>query len=84
MMTSHNIFRVSSTQNFIPKLAQSYTNIFYISGVLETSYEDFESGEDVYEAIGGVLHEVASDKTEDDIKWEFFSHNFFTNFFSIF
>ena len=56
---------------FKTKLFQNqhkFTNNVYISGVLETSYEDFESGEDVYEAIGGVLHEVASDKTEDDIK----------------
>lgn len=37
-------------------------------GVLETSCEDFESGDDVFEAIGGVLQEVTNDKTEEDIK----------------
>ena len=47
---------------------------FFLSkGVLETSFDDFESGEDVYEAIGGVLQEVALDKTEDDIKYVTFT-----------
>lgn len=33
-----------------------------------SSVEDFESSEEIYEAIGEILHEVASDKTEDDIR----------------
>ena len=45
----------------------------FTKGVLETSFDDFESGEDVYEAIGGVLQEVALDKTEDDIKYVTFT-----------
>ena len=44
------------------------TPFSFQKGVLETAFDDFESGEDVYEAIGGVLQEVALDKTEDDIK----------------
>ena len=42
---------------------------FFLSlGVLETSGEDFESGDDIFEAIGAVLQEVAIEETEDDIK----------------
>ena len=37
-------------------------------GVLETSGEDFENGSDVFEAIGGVLNEVAIEKSEDEIR----------------
>ncbi|KAL1501844.1 hypothetical protein ABEB36_007094 [Hypothenemus hampei] len=40
----------------------------YVEGVLESSADDFEDVDEVYEAIGAVLHEVSSDKTEDDIK----------------
>ena len=46
----------------------SFGYIFLSLGVLETSGEDFESGDDIFEAIGGVLQEVANEKTEDDIK----------------
>lgn len=43
------------------------TSLF--KGVLETSCEDFQDGNDVFEAIGGVLQEVATNgKTEEDIK----------------
>ena len=37
------------------------------SGVLEASCDDFESSEDVFEAIGGVLSEV-SDKSDSDLR----------------
>ena len=46
----------------------SFSNVFLALGVLETSAEDFESGDDIFEAIGGVLQEVANEKSEDDIK----------------
>ena len=48
----------------------TYVNLtnFDILGVLETSGEDFESADDIFEAIGAVLGEVANEKTEDDIK----------------
>ena len=45
-----------------------FNNFWYFTGVLETSGEDFESADDIFEAIGAVLGEVANDKTEDDIK----------------
>ncbi|XP_077098174.1 ATP-binding cassette sub-family F member 3 [Siphateles boraxobius] len=39
----------------------------YITGVLGSGGSDFEDGEEVFEAIGGVLQEVG-DKNEDDIR----------------
>lgn len=32
---------------------------YYVEGILESSKDDFEDGDEVYEAIGEVLHEVA-------------------------
>ena len=40
----------------------------YIEAVLETSGDDFENGDEVFEAIGGVLQEIDQNKTEDSIK----------------
>jgi len=40
----------------------------YVESVLETSVDDFENIDDVYEAIGGILHEVEVSKTEEDIR----------------
>ncbi|XP_030751245.1 ATP-binding cassette sub-family F member 3 [Sitophilus oryzae] len=40
----------------------------YVEGVLENGADDFEDSDEVYEAVGEVLHEISSDKTEDDIK----------------
>ena len=40
----------------------------YIESVLETSGDDFENEQDMFEAIGGVLQEVDQNKTEDSIK----------------
>lgn len=42
--------------------------IQYIEGILSGSADDFESGEDLYEAIGDLLHEIASDKAENDVR----------------
>lgn len=40
-----------------------------ISGVLDSGGPDFEDGEEVYDAIGGVLQEVSVDsKNEDDVR----------------
>lgn len=40
-----------------------------VSGVLDSGRADFEDGEEVYEAIGGVLQEVSTDsKNEDDVR----------------
>ncbi|XP_044259705.1 ATP-binding cassette sub-family F member 3 [Tribolium madens] len=40
----------------------------YVEGVLENGADDFQDSEEVYEAIGEVLQEVSSDKTEEDIR----------------
>lgn len=37
-------------------------------GILESGADDFENSEDLYEAIGEILHEVSSNKSIDDIK----------------
>ncbi|KAF4088875.1 hypothetical protein AMELA_G00059760 [Ameiurus melas] len=45
------------------------TEVFdYITGVLGSGGSDFEDGEEVFDAIGGVLQEVAADKNEDDVR----------------
>jgi ATP-binding cassette subfamily F protein 3 len=41
---------------------------YFFLGILENGAEDFENGNEIYEAIGEILHEVAANKTEDDIK----------------
>ena len=40
----------------------------YVQSVLETSGEDFESPDDLFEAIGEVLQEVDGEKTEPEIQ----------------
>lgn len=40
----------------------------YIESILETSGDDFESCDDLFEAVGEVLQEVDEDKNEDDIR----------------
>lgn len=30
--------------------------------------EDFETSDDIYEAVGEILHEVAGDRTDDEIR----------------
>lgn len=37
-------------------------------GVLSGSAEDFESGDDLYDAVGDILHEMAVEKVEDDVR----------------
>ena len=45
-----------------------FLNYYYIiPGVLESG-DEFHSSNDVYEAIGEVLHDVASDRDEDSIR----------------
>lgn len=40
-----------------------------VSGVLDSGGADFEDGEEVYDAIGGVLQGVSADsKNEDDVR----------------
>lgn len=38
------------------------------AGVLDSGGSDFEDGEEVFDAIGGVLQEVAAEKNEDDVR----------------
>ncbi|XP_070561680.1 ATP-binding cassette sub-family F member 3-like [Ptychodera flava] len=40
----------------------------YVNGILEGGTEDFSSSEDLYDAIGEMLQEVAEDKSDDEIK----------------
>jgi ATP-binding cassette, subfamily F, member 3 len=36
--------------------------------VLSQSSEDFDNSDDIYEAIGEILHEISSNKTENEIR----------------
>lgn len=42
--------------------------IQYIEEVMEGSNDDFFTGNDVYDAVGEVLHEIAREKSEEDIR----------------
>ena len=44
------------------------THSFLIPGVLETSSDEFESSDEVFEAVGGILQEVDASKEEDQIR----------------
>lgn len=41
---------------------------FFFAGILTGGADDFESGDDLYDAIGDLLHEIAAEKAEDDIR----------------
>lgn len=58
-------------ENYFARIFFSLDHMFvdFISGILENSADDFEDGDEIYEAIGEILHEVAANKTEDEIKW---------------
>lgn len=43
-----------------------FTIVF--SGVLKNGADEFEDSEEIYEAVGEVLQEVSSDKSETDIR----------------
>lgn len=49
--------------------------IFLFSDILSGGADDFEDSDEVYEAIGAVLHEVSTDKSEDEIKYDIHSLN---------
>lgn len=40
----------------------------YVEGILASGADDFEDSNELYDAIGEVLHEVADNKSEDDIR----------------
>jgi len=55
--------------------------------VLSNSADEFEDSEDVYEAIGHVLEEVAEDKSEGEIRSAWHAFNpapFFNPFFALY
>lgn len=56
----------SKVCNCVSESSVSVTHPF--SGILTGGAEDFESGDDLYEAIGAILHEIAAEKAEDDIR----------------
>lgn len=40
-----------------------------VPGVLDSGVTDFEDGEEVYDAVGGLLQDVSADsKNEDDVR----------------
>ncbi|XP_020606555.1 ATP-binding cassette sub-family F member 3-like [Orbicella faveolata] len=39
----------------------------YVTDILESGSDDFESGEDIHDAVGSILTEVAGDEGEEDI-----------------
>ena len=45
-------------------------HFFSASGVLDSS-DDLHSGEDVYEAIGGLLEDAVGAEREGEIRWVF-------------
>lgn len=72
----------SDLQNYVESKSMSCTHFFRISrsashliiacfnlfsGILD-SVDDFDTSEEIYEAIGEILHEVGADKSEKDIK----------------
>jgi len=49
------------------------SRLYFRKGILDSSKDDFEDGDEVYEAIGHVLHEV-TDKSQNEVR----SVNMFT------
>lgn len=70
-----------TTANCASLLKQEFPSIDdemkdYIEGVLSSGMDDFESSDDLYDAIGAILHEVSEDKTENDIRYVHFTQSF--------
>uniref|UniRef100_A0A0V0G5K9 ATP-binding cassette sub-family F member 3 n=1 Tax=Triatoma dimidiata TaxID=72491 RepID=A0A0V0G5K9_TRIDM len=40
----------------------------YVEGVLTNGIDDFEDSDELYDAVGGVLHEVGDGRSEDEIR----------------
>lgn len=47
---------------------KKYLSCFCPVGILSSGAEDFENSEEIYDAIGEILHEVSNNRTEDDIR----------------
>lgn len=67
---------------FLNLLIIKKLNQIYILDVLTNGADEFEDSDEIYEAIGEVLHEIAEEKTEKAIKYEFAFFSFF--FFDLF
>lgn len=50
---------------------QHVTNVTYFADVLSNGADDFEDSEEVYDAVGDLLQEVAGNKTEEEIRLDF-------------
>lgn len=71
--TRVDTIRTMSTAKCASLLKQEFPSIDdemkqYIEGVLDSGMDDFESSDDLYEAIGAILHEVSDEKSENDIR----------------
>lgn len=73
----------SETKQYIEGILCVYVTVFRhdfhtnkITGILTGGADDFESGDDLYDAIGDLLHEIAAEKGEDDIRYERFPISF--------
>lgn len=44
------------------------TLLYIFSGMLEDGHDDFNTSEDLYDAIGGILQGTDDSKTDDEIK----------------
>lgn len=65
-MKQFNILKVSDTTNIFTIFVLH--NFVSSTGILSGSADDFENGDDLYDAIGAILHEIAAEKAEDDIR----------------
>jgi ATP-binding cassette, subfamily F, member 3 len=50
----------------------TYFDVYFVAGVLAGGADEFEDSEELYEAIGHVLEEVAEDKTESEIRCDLY------------
>lgn len=42
--------------------------LYYGIGILSGGADDFDSSDDLYDAIGAILQEISREKSEDDIR----------------
>ena len=50
-----------------PRLHADCFNYLKLEDILESGSDDFESGDDIHDAVGSILAEVAGDEGDDDI-----------------
>lgn len=53
-----------NTLNFV----RNFAHFIYCLGILNNGADEFEDSEEIYEAIGEVLHEISEGKTEKEIR----------------